>query len=283
MNTIREMIFKRKFSVNLYKSKKLPLAEMSFSKDWINTDRGDTYPVISQCGDINEAIKDSMYTASANGSACIKRLLGQYFPYATYEIAADITSGAIAGISIDTKDGRNASVYMKRSEDTFRIYKCINGMEAAVTDELAYNSGTALVVTAHHGSMFDIYIRYGNHLSKLGYFEEEGFADLKNEKIFRSATASVYAGFENEGLITLSKAEMYLDCGISQADIRPVRYEDGCPMMEKGRIYLTVSSRLETEKFQTVFSWNPSACDFRLEGAIFFDAGDGEWWGDVAS
>ncbi|MBQ8526592.1 MAG: hypothetical protein IJ460_07755 [Clostridia bacterium] len=288
MNTIKDMIFKRKFSVNLYKNKKLSLAEMSFNKDWISTDRGDPYPLLSKSGDICESTEGNVYTISSAGKGGIKRLICQHFPYATYEITAeDMSEEAMLGICIDTNekpDSRTISVYIKKSRGRIMLYRNICGEEAPVNGEIFdYIPGMSLVVTTHHGSQFDLYLRYGRQLKKAGYFNETGFENLKNERIFRSSTASVYAGFEEKGTITVSKAEMYIDCGMSQADMRPIRYEDGRPIIENGRIFLTMTSRLEWQKYQTVYSWNPSTCDFALEGAIFFDMGDGEWCGDVAS
>ena len=35
--------------------------------------------------------------------------------------------------------------------------------------------------------------------------------------------------------------------------------------------------------FQSVISWNPTLCDFKMEGALLFDSGDGQACGDVAS
>ena len=64
--------------------------------------------------------------------------------------------------------------------------------------------------------------------------------------------------------------------------MKPVRYEDGTPILENGRLFLTLSSRLQAGAYQYVVSWNPSTCELRPEGAIFFDYGDGRWCADVA-
>ncbi len=74
-----------------------------------------------------------------------------------------------------------------------------------------------------------------------------------------------------------------MDSGISQADIRPIRYENGDVMIEQGKIYLSASIRLQEGCFQGIFSWVPGTAQFELTGALFFDAGDGLWAGDVAS
>ena len=74
-----------------------------------------------------------------------------------------------------------------------------------------------------------------------------------------------------------------VDNGISTADIRPIRYEDGTPIMENGRIFFTVTIRVEEEGYQGIYSWVPGTADFMFTGALFYDAGDGMWGNDVAA
>ncbi|MBQ9773506.1 MAG: hypothetical protein IJW30_02475 [Clostridia bacterium] len=105
----------------------------------------------------------------------------------------------------------------------------------------------------------------------------------RKEEIFEHATVSLQMQMSGSASCSLERVEWYLCGGISHADIKPIRYEDGTPMIERGRIFLTVSSRTEAEMYQSVLSWDPTLCDFRMEGAIFFDAGDGYWCSDVAS
>ena len=66
-------------------------------------------------------------------------------------------------------------------------------------------------------------------------------------------------------------------------DIRPVRFEDGSVIIENGRMFFTVSSRMGTKNYQSVLSLKKDSCEFNLEGAILFDYGDGVLNGDVAT
>ena len=46
---ITKAVFKRQFAMSMYKNRKLPLGEMTFTKDFVTeTKRGDLYPVISR-------------------------------------------------------------------------------------------------------------------------------------------------------------------------------------------------------------------------------------------
>ena len=86
MNSLCNMNFKRKFSVNLFKNTKLALAKMTFTKDWVNTDRGNAYPLINSVGKVDEKICCNKYVASSEFFGEVKRLIGQYVPFATYDV-----------------------------------------------------------------------------------------------------------------------------------------------------------------------------------------------------
>ena len=59
---LSKMTFRRKFSVNPYKTLRLPLGEMSLYKDFVNDKRGDPYPVTVRKGEINEEISNAKYS-----------------------------------------------------------------------------------------------------------------------------------------------------------------------------------------------------------------------------
>ena len=48
MHTPDEMVFRRKFAVNLYKNLRFPLGEMSLYANWLGSNRGDPYPLLSK-------------------------------------------------------------------------------------------------------------------------------------------------------------------------------------------------------------------------------------------
>lgn len=286
MISLREMKFKRKFSLNLFKNAKLPLAKMTFTKDWISTERGNSYPLLNSSGKVCEKISENTYYASSEEKACIKRLVGQYVPFATYEVKVScMTENSFAGVSICCKKIENElDVFMKRTENGVQIYYSVNGNALRVTEEeLEYKENMALVVTSHHGDRLDILVRYDNCLKNVKFLGVDGFSRLRNESCFKTTTVSLYIGFEGAGSLRVSDFDMYIDAGMSQADMKPVRYEDGQPVMENGKLFMTMTSRLGYEMYQSVLSWNPSTCIFNLEGVLFFDAGDGDWCGDVAS
>ena len=78
-----QMCFHRMFSKSMYKTLKLPLAEMTFTKDFVNDQRGDLYPVIHKSDDCSEAVEQNRYVVRAGA---VERMFAQFFPYATYEM-----------------------------------------------------------------------------------------------------------------------------------------------------------------------------------------------------
>ena len=285
MNSLYEMNFKRKFSVNLFKNTKLSLAKMTFTKDWLSTDRGNAYPVISSSGITEESVCCNTYTAKSEGNSKISRLIGQYVPFATYDITSkNIDDGCCVGVKIKCDKLEELDVFIKRVGNKVIPMYTLDGKSVKITDkEFAYRENMSVVITSHHGNRIDMLLRYTDYFEKVSFFAVDALLPLKNESVFKNAVAGLYVGFEDKGTVLVSDVQMYIDAGMSQADMKPVRYEDGKPLMENGRLYMTMTSRLGFEMYQSVLSWNPSTCDFKLEGVLFFDAGDGDWCGDVAS
>ena len=82
---------------------------------------------------------------------------------------------------------------------------------------------------------------------------------------------------------TISNTRSYIDCGIAQADIRPVKYEDGSPIISDGKMYFTVSARTQITAYQVVMSWDISTYNMLIEGVILFSYDGLNIINDVAS
>ena len=82
--------FKRKFSLSMYKNMQIPVAEMSFLKDFVHDVRGDLYPTVEISEDCVESVCGNRYKVSG-GSA--ERVFCQFFPFATYEAEAESLCG----------------------------------------------------------------------------------------------------------------------------------------------------------------------------------------------
>ncbi len=268
---LTDVTFVRKFSTCLFKNKKLLLGEAEFSKDFLRTERGDKYPVLSSEGEIIESVSDEEYVfRSKNGS--VTRLLGHLSPYATYEAVISELDGECGFAFLHGED--KAIVTLKKDSEGLSVH-CGEQSISLCTD---FHSGMSFCVLPRKNK-FDVYIKTGVFPVCVGTFEVPGFEKAAEEDYFIHTSAGLYCA----GNVRVKHVSFYMDSGVSQADIRTVRYENGEVLHENGKIVLTGSIRLEEGCYQGVFSWIPGTEEFELTGALFFDAGDGEWANDVAT
>ena len=294
MENAYELYFHRLFSINPYRSLRMKLCEMSFCKDWPHTDRGEPYPIVREVGAaLGEKVEGGRIAFSADAPGERARLIGRFFPYASSEVCVDALDGegARVGLEFAVRSGRG-SPYTADDAPGLCVFVERAGAEVCVCHEefvggrslgvvrhgtRAFTPGGVLFVSAH-GAFFDVSL--GRKF--VCTIQAEGFSDICRRSAFMNAGVSLYVGLPTGGRAAVSRAESFLDGGLSHADMKPVRYEDGTPILENGRLFLTLSSRLQAGAYQYVVSWNPSTCELRPEGAIFFDYGDGRWCADVA-
>lgn len=274
-NELGELYFVRKFSDCLYKNKKLMLGNMDFSKDFIGCDRGDKYPVLKKSGDIKEKIKNGRYFfVSKNGS--VTRLLGHFSPFSVYEVTLDSLCGECGFEFAHGDDSAAVTLYYNGGE----AFVCLRAGEQVKKEKLRLPLEFPLKFSVQpRSSRFDVFVDDSGFPQLICTFDVPEFAEASDEKFFLSATAGVVFG----GSVFVKNACWYLDSGLSQADIRAVKYENGDAIVENGKMFFTASVRLREGGFQGVFSWVPGTCCFELTGALFFDTGDGVWSSDVAT
>ena len=260
--------FRRFFSKSMYKNLKLPLAEMTFTKDFVNDRRGDLYPIIEKDNACTEQIENNSCRVQ-NGT--VERMFAQFFPYATYQVSFSGLNGE-CGFVFHLADQKAQLIC---GED-FLLFS--DGGYAEKTELKEACTFRTLIVSCRPGA-FDVYQLNNDKPDYLCTFKSDAFAKSNEEKLFRNGFVSLFA----RGTVTVSSVCAYMDCGISQADIRPIRYENGEVMVENGKIFLTLSVRMQEGGFQGIVSWIPTTSNFELVGALFYDSGDGKWCGDVAA
>lgn len=268
-----ELNFKRKFSVNFRKNLKLELSKMSFSSDFTNMKRGNLYPTL-ELQDCEESLANGIYTVFG---LRLERVFSEFFPYASYDLKVDVKKGKCGLGFVNTTT--RVDVFAERSDSciSFQLYE--NGIANSEKVNI-YCRGTVNFVVSARPGFFDLYLVYENAYTKfIASFSADSFKDSAREDFFRNTKSTLVVMGESE-IHTLSS---YLDCGIAQADIRPVRYESGEVIRESGRMFFTASVRMQAGTYQGVFSWLPGTDEFKMEGALFFDIGDGVWNSEVAS
>lgn len=267
--------FKKRFCVNYYRNLTLPMGEMSLHKDWINTNnRGDAYPLTESAGNFSETVKDETYTVDFKSKGSVRRLLFAYFPWYSYDVDFTELSGEI-GFALTSPSGTAEIVYNK----------C--GLVKITTPTGEYSgeceqkcSGTLSL--SFRGRGVSVYFVDGARHTLVLDTADEFIDSLRKESLLSDSKIQLVARADG-GRTVVSGARAYLHAGISQADLRPAKYEDGTPIIENGRVFVTATARSIEYKYQVVLSWCPTACDFKLEGALFFDMGDGYLCDDVAS
>lgn len=261
--------FKRKFSVSLYKNLKLKLAEMSFYKDFVNDKRGDLYPVVDRTDDACESVCQNIYKI---GKGRVERLFCRFFPYATYELRAKVHGGAV-GFAFNLPSVKSSIMISKDKIS----YLC--GKEEKEFSLPEYACGEFCLIVSCRPGAFDLFFEKNGKAEFFCTVDEADFMDSNLESNFENGTVHLLAA---DGVDVFS-AESYIDSGISLADMRTIRYENGEVMVENGRVYFTGSIRMCAQMFQGVFSWVPGTLEIELCGALFYNCGDGRWCGDVAA
>ena len=247
-------------------------------KDWINDRRGDLYPVMMREGDVSERIENAAYIVTSEQGGAVARLLGAFFPYYSYSFAVCRSDHADVGIVIQDGDGgRRVDVILCEGKQ-FTVQAADEHWEIPCE----VNDGQTVTFTFRSGGV-SIYLDRGERPELVGDVSVPLLEEYLQYSIHTSATCALYTHLRADAEVVYRHVEGYLCGGLSHADPKPMKYEDGTPIVENGRLFLTVSSRLEKGCFQSVLSWNPTLCDFRMEGAIFYDVGDGKCCDDVAA
>ena len=260
--------FKRKFSMAMYKNLKLKLGEMTFTKDFVNDTRGDLYPVIHKSTNCIETVENNFYTLT-NGD--VKRMFCQFFPYATYELTVRINEGS-AGFCFQLPNGEaNISI----SENKL-VYSCENNTKKVDLPDFVKEECT--VIISCRPKAFDVYFNHNGKPEFFCTFYEELFKDSNEQSMISNG----YVLLSVSGNVTVKEVISYLDNGISVADMRPIKYENGEVLIEQGKVYFSASIRMQEGSFQGMFSWIPGTAEFSLTGAVFYDCGDNKWRNYVA-
>ena len=260
--------FKRKFSLSMYKNMRIPIAEMSFLKDFVNDTRGDLYPAVEISENCSESVSENRYKVSGGRA---ERVFCQFFPYATYEAEAESLCGEI-GFVFRLPD-LTASLTLDGSS---LLYLCEDHRETIPLPE-AFAGNSPWLVSCRPGA-FDVYRKINGKAEFWVTVEEPCFKESNRCESFSNGYVSLLAA----GEVSVARVEAYLDNGVSIADFRPIRFEDGSVILENGKVYFTATVRLQANSYQAIFSWVPGTMQFEMTGALFYDCGDGFWRGWLA-
>lgn len=186
----------------------------------------------------------------------------------------DKTERFIIAIEYNKKQIKDAKlIYIKDSKEVSNISILTNKAELE-----------GKVILQMLGSGFTIYVQNNNLPIPIGQSDFASFVDLREKQYMRSLQSSIYLSIV-EGSLVIGKVESALSSGMGLADIRAITYEDGSPLLDKDKLWytMTIRGRALPHHTQGVFSLNPSTFDLKFEGIILFDRNDGLLRNEVAS
>ena len=265
--------FKRKFSLSMYKNMGISLGEMTFLKDFVNDTRGDLYPLLEKSDGCNEVVSENRYRID-RGFA--ERMFCQLFPFATYELRTESVCGE-AGFVFRLPEAVASLTLVNTAAGKHLAYRCAEHTQIIEIPE-NFTDSSPWLVTLRPG-FFDIYYRCNEGANYLATVDEPLFAESNRYNSFKDGNVSLYVS----GEVCVISVTACLDNGVSIADFRAVRYEDGSIIHEGDKVYFTGSIRTHAGNYQAIFSWVPGTMQIEMTGVLFFDHGDGFWRGYIAS
>ncbi len=277
---LSEMEFKRKFSLNMCKTLKMPIADMTFTSDFYDGNRGDLYPLVDFLDDKEKKneykAQHGVFYHTGGHLGISKRYFTQLFPYATYEITLFGEDNGSAGFSFEIP-GMSAIIAFTKGGYNYTVeYLAETGRQEHY---ICNHPGDLTAMISLRPGAFEIYVKEEYGVKYICTFEDAAFDNIHKESVFQSSMVTLFMRAD----MRVRGVHAYMDSGLGLADMRSVRYENGEVMLEGGRMYFTASIRRRWGTHQGVFSWVPGTADFALVGTLFFDSGDGYWCDDVAT
>ncbi len=218
---------------------------------------------------------------------------GGFNPFATYTIdLASISGRGEIGFEfsdVNKKDqffikvGFNDSVLAGVKLSVLKDSKVIVDTSISVNFK-EHKKLESKIILQMLGSGLVLYMQDQGLPKVIGQSDFNTYIDLRKKEYIHSFQSNLFIQL-NGGQVQIKKVEMALTTGVGLADIRAITYENGDPMLDKGRLWYTMSIRGRglPHNIQGVFSMNPTVFDLKLEGIILFDRNDGLLRNEIAS
>lgn len=219
--------------------------------------------------------------------------VGGFNPFATYDVSFDGGTGenAEAGVEFATPDNNSRLAllagFVNESCHNLRLKVVVNSEEyenriIKLNDPV---KGPFTLRVQFLGTGINVFIEK-NGVSRVAHtYDFSKLIDLRRKEHIRSFEFRLLTKLGVGDSVTISKTGAFLTTGVGQADLRAMTYQDGSPILDQGRVWITMTLRGRglPHPVQGVFSLNPSVFDLRLEGIIAFDRDDGLLRNEVAS
>ncbi|TWU44766.1 hypothetical protein Poly51_58320 [Rubripirellula tenax] len=255
------------------------------------------HPELSQAKEkVNCSIDGGALTiASTDKAAESFRWFGGFNPFATYEVTiGSFTGTGSTGLSFQDSekpnslsadvmfaDGKPVAITWHVVRDSLEVDR-VRWQWPAELDDLS----APFVLRAQFSAVgVNVFVESEGRSLLVGYADFAQHFDLRKQSRFTRFQSGISSQLQPKSYVEILGAAGVLSPGSGQADLRAITDENGVPLLEDGRIWLTITlrGRALPHPTQGVFSLNPSVFDLRFEGMIVFDMGDGRLRNELAS
>lgn len=251
------------------------------------------YPVTPQANHAAvEIVEDVVAVQSTKGQEA-NIWFGGFNPFATYVIDLDTCVGdGEVGVKFSDAAGTAAcfvTVAFQHSLLRDVRLRVLHEAEVVVDKSIAVNGGVAQglkgrLILQMLGSGLTLYLQEAGLPQVIGQADFNTYIDLRKKHYIQTFQSHLYAKL-SKGSVRVRDVTMALTSGVGLADIRAITYENGEPLLDRGRLWYTMSirGRALPHHIQGVFSMDPTVFDVKLEGIVVFDRQDGLLRNEIAS
>lgn len=238
---------------------------------------------------------DTLGIASSDEEAWSFRWFGGFNPFATYDVTIkSFTGTGECGLSFrdtDKNDSMSAEVNWvdgKPVAITWRVIHDADQVDLQRWDwpkEVGDSPEFPLLRVQMSAVGVNVFVESQGRSYLVGYADFSQHFDLREKSRFARYRSGISNHLQPHSRVEIVSATASLTPGTGQADLRAITDEQGAPLFDEGRIWLTMTlrGRALPHPTQGVFSMNPSVFDLRFEGMIVFDMGDGLLRNELAS
>ncbi|MCS7466933.1 hypothetical protein NZK35_09775 [Stieleria sp. ICT_E10.1] len=240
------------------------------------------------------SIDDGRLKLSTANGASSARWIGGFNPFATYELGLHrfAGSGRIGLLFRDRHQHNHLSAAVVVNNGEYEAIEWVVTKAGQEVDRQRFawpqgvnTTGTVRLRVQMLAVGANLYIESEGTSHLVGYPDFNQHLELRRKELIRRFEFCLSSDLEPHSSVEIDEVISALTPGCGQADIRAITTRDGTPLLDQGRVWLTmtVRGRALPHPLQGVFSLNPSVFDLRFEGIIVFDMGDGLWRNELAS
>lgn len=293
--TPQSLVFRRQATRRMIfdREERIPLASLQPEKvvglDLMHPVVGDA-PGQTHCA--IEAGRLKISTDQQAGSSA--RWVGGFNPFATYELGLRQFDGSgRVGLSFcDSDSGNQLSASIVAENGVYQSIEWIVTNDGQEVDRQKFpwpqgvnTTGPMRLRVQMLAVGANLYLESEGTSHLVGYPDFNEHVELRRKELISRYEFRLFSDLEPDSSLTIDEVCSALTPGCGQADIRAITNQAGEPLLDEGRVWLTmtVRGRALPHPMQGVFSMDPSVFDLRFEGIIVFDMGDGLWRNELAS